>query len=54
MYSVESILTEKIYKRANKEAIEFVVQDIMKPFSFDKKVDYIIHGASITGSKEFV
>ena len=45
---------EGIFKYADKDALKFVVQDILKPFELEDTVDYIIHGASMTGSKDFV
>ncbi|HEX2937965.1 MAG TPA: NAD-dependent epimerase/dehydratase family protein [Ruminiclostridium sp.] len=44
-----------IFKEAlPNEDIEFIVQDIAEPVSFDGEVDYIIHAASVTSSKMFV
>ena len=34
--------------------LEFLVQDINEHVKFDKNVDYIIHGASVTSSSDFV
>lgn len=45
---------EKIFKYSDDKSLEFVVQDILKPFNIASTVDYIVHGASMTGSKEFV
>lgn len=45
---------EKIFKYADDKSLEFVVQDILKPFNIESTVDYIVHGASMTGSKDFV
>ena len=45
---------ENIFKYADKNALKYVVQDILKPFNIDCNVDYIIHGASMTSSKDFV
>lgn len=45
---------EKIFKYADDKNLEFVVQDILKPFNIESTVDYIVHGASMTGSKDFV
>ncbi len=45
---------EKIFKYADNDALKFVVQDILEPFEINEKIDYIIHGASMTGSKDFV
>ncbi len=36
------------------DGVEFVVQDITEPFSKELMPDYIIHGASMTGSRDFV
>lgn len=36
------------------ENLEFLVQDINEQVKFDKNVDYIIHGASVTSSSDFV
>ena len=45
---------EKIFKYADKNTLKFVVQDILQPFDIPDSVDYIIHGASMTSSKDFV
>lgn len=45
---------EKIFKYADKNSLKFVVQDILQPFNVADNVDYIVHGASMTGSKDFV
>ena len=45
---------EKIFKYANAESLNYIVQDIIEPFSVDSSIDYIVHGASMTGSKDFV
>ncbi len=45
---------EKIFRYADKKALTFIVQDILEPFTFADSVDYIIHGASMTSSKDFV
>lgn len=45
---------EQLYKYADKSSLEFVVQDVRTPFHIDEKIDYIIHGASMTGSRDFV
>lgn len=45
---------ENIFKYADKSSLKFVVQDILEPFEINDKIDYIIHGASMTGSKDFV
>lgn len=36
------------------EELEFVVGDLSRPVAYDRPVDYIVHGASPTGSKFFV
>lgn len=45
---------KKIFKYANTDSLDYIVQDILEPFSTDKSIDYIIHGASMTSSKDFV
>lgn len=45
---------EKIFKYADTDSLKYVVQDILEPFRVDAAVDYIIHGASMTSSKDFV
>ena len=45
---------EKIFKYADDKSLEFIVQDILKPFNIESTVDYIVHGARMTGSKDFV
>ena len=45
---------EKTFKYADDKSLEFIVQDILKPFNIESTVDYIVHGASMTGSKDFV
>jgi nucleoside-diphosphate-sugar epimerase len=45
---------EKIFAKADKEALNLVIADIMEPMSVSDNLDYIIHGASMTGSKDFV
>lgn len=45
---------QNLFRYADKSALEFVVQDIQKPFDIDCDIDYIIHGASMTSSKDFV
>lgn len=42
-----------IFKYAD-DSLEFLVQDICEPFVTDKKIDFIVHGASVTSSKAFV
>lgn len=44
---------EKLFSEY-KNYVDIVVGDIRNEIALDKKIDYIIHGASITGSKEFV
>lgn len=34
--------------------LQFIIQDINKPIESEQKVDYIIHGASVTSSSDFV
>ena len=34
--------------------LEFLIQDINEPIKLEQKVDYIIHGASVTSSLDFV
>lgn len=34
--------------------LEFVTSDLLKPLEFDNKIDFIVHTASITASKEMV
>lgn len=36
------------------EQVDWLVGDINQPLVYDKQVDYIIHGASVTASKAFV
>lgn len=36
------------------EALEFVIGDLSLPIEYDRPVDYVVHGASATGSKFFV
>ncbi len=36
------------------ENLEFVIGDLSQPIQYDKAVDYVVHGASATGSKFFV
>ena len=45
---------EKIFAKASGDALKLVVQDIMQPFDMMEHIDYIIHGASMTGSRDFV
>lgn len=45
---------EKIFRYAKNDSLDYIVQDILQPFSTDKSIDYIIHGASMTSSKDFV
>jgi len=34
--------------------LQFIIQDINEPIKFEQNVDYIIHGASVTSSSDFV
>lgn len=45
---------DKIFAYADKTKLKYVIQDIMQPFDISERIDYIIHGASMTGSKDFV
>lgn len=45
---------EKLFRYADKGALELLVQDVTAPYSYEGDIDYIIHGASITSSKAFV
>ena len=45
---------EKLFRYADKDALELLVQDVQAPYSYEGSIDYIIHGASITSSKAFV
>ena len=36
------------------DKLDFVIGDLSRPVSYDKPVDYVVHGASATGSKFFV
>lgn len=45
---------QNIFKYADKNSLKFVIQDVLEPFNIDGPVDYIIHGASMTSSKDFV
>lgn len=45
---------KRVFSYADESSLKFVVQDILKPFELDEKIDYIVHGASMTGSKDFV
>lgn len=38
----------------NHKNLKIVYGDVLSPFTIDENIDYIIHGASITASKEFV
>lgn len=44
----------KVFEEVKDANIEFIVQDISDPVSYDGKIDYIVHGASQTSSKMFV
>lgn len=50
---VRNLEKAKIIYEANKN-LEFIVQDITEPFIIEETIDYIIHGASLTASKDFV
>ena len=39
---------------AEREDIQFIEGDILKPIQTEEPIDYIIHGASVTASKTFV
>ena len=43
-----------IFKYADKSSLRYVVQDINDEVKLDDGIDYIIHGASVTSSKDFV
>lgn len=45
---------DKVFAKADRQVLKYVVQDIMQPFTMTEHVDYIIHGASMTGSRDFV
>ncbi len=46
---------EKLFKKYVGETwFELTIGDVLSPVMYNKKVDYIIHGASITSSREFV
>lgn len=45
---------KEMFALAQNSNLKFVVQDILKPLCIPDKIDYIIHGASMTGSKDFV
>ena len=36
------------------DCLEFIQGDILSPLNIEEKVDYIIHGASVTASRDFV
>ncbi|MBR1704171.1 MAG: NAD-dependent epimerase/dehydratase family protein [Clostridia bacterium] len=36
------------------EDLEFVIGDLSRPIEYDRPVDYVVHGASATGSRFFV
>ena len=44
----------KMFALAKDDSLKFVVQDVLEPFTLTDKVDFIIHGASMTSSKDFV
>ena len=43
-----------IKESQNENKLTFIVQDVNEPFDVVENVDYIIHGASPTASKDFV
>lgn len=45
---------KKMFALAMNDNLKFVVQDVLEPFGITDKIDYIIHGASMTSSKDFV
>lgn len=45
---------DRIFKYADKSVLSYLVGDVNDRISTDDKIDYIIHGASYTGSKDFV
>ena len=45
---------DKLFGYADKNVLSYVVQDVMSEVNLSEKVDYIIHGASMTSSKDFV
>ncbi|MGN1114586.1 MAG: NAD-dependent epimerase/dehydratase family protein [Oscillospiraceae bacterium] len=45
---------DKLFEYADKSVLKYIVQDIQKPLEVSDPVDYIIHGASVTSSKDFV
>lgn len=45
---------KKMFEKALCSSLKFVVQDILEPLTVESKIDFIIHGASMTGSKDFV
>lgn len=45
---------EKFGELANNENLKFVVNDVTNPFDLEDDIDYIIHGASVTNSKQMV
>lgn len=44
----------KLFKYADEASLKLVVQDIQSPFELEEDIDYIIHGASVTSSRDFV
>jgi dTDP-glucose 4,6-dehydratase len=50
-YNKATVIFEKVLNNPN---LEFVVQDINNEFVYPKNVDYIIHCACVTSSKEMV
>lgn len=45
---------KKMFSLALSNNLKFIVQDILEPFNITDKIDYIIHGASMTSSKDFI
>lgn len=45
---------EEMFEDFLGDGLEFLVCDILAPIPVEGKLDYIIHGASVTASKEFV
>lgn len=48
------VRAEELFRYADKSAIEIKAGDISDPIGVEGDVDYIVHGASVTGSKDFV
>lgn len=45
---------EKIFAKADNNVLKYIVSDILQPFDTEEEIDYIIHGASMTSSRDFV